>query len=286
MNHQVLLFYKYTDIEDPEAVMQWQRELCERLGLKGRLIVAKEGLNITLEGTTENTEEYIRELQTDPRFQDIHFKRSEGTGQAFPKLSVKVRPEIVSLGLGEQDLNPNQVTGKYMEPEQLHELINSGEEFYIVDMRNDYEHRVGYFENSVLAPITNFRELPEKIAELEHLRNKKVVTVCTGGVRCEKASGFLVKEGFADVSQLSGGIVSYMEKYPNQDFLGKLYVFDNRIIMGFNVDAADHQVVGECRVCGTKNENYINCKNDFCHDHFICCESCVEKMGGYCEECS
>jgi UPF0176 protein len=285
VNYQVLLFYKYTHMEDPEAVMVWQRELCERWELKGRLIIAHEGINFTMEGTVENTEAYIQELTKDPRFADIQFKRSAGTGQAFPKLSVKVRPEIVSLQLGGEDVNPTEVTGKYVTADQMQQILNSDEEYYIVDMRNDYEHRVGYFQGSVLAPISNFRELPEKVAALEHLKDKKVITVCTGGVRCEKASGYLINQGFKDVSQLHGGIVSYMEKYPNQAFKGKLYVFDNRLMMGFETDAPEHEVVGKCGVCGKANENYINCKNDFCHDHFICCAECMAKLGGYCESC-
>lgn len=267
--------------------MMWQRELCTRLGLKGRLIVAHEGINFTLEGTTENTEKYIKEIQKHPSFQEIHFKKSEGTGDAFPKLSVKVRPEIVTLGLGDKDIDPNHTTGKHLPAEQLHDLINSQEEFYIVDMRNDYEHKSGHFQDSILAPIGNFRELPAVVDKLSHLKNKKVVTVCTGGVRCEKASGFLVDQGFEDVYQLDGGIVSYMEKYPNQDFLGKLYVFDKRILMGFETDAPEHQVIGVCERCGAKSEHYINCANLSCHKHLIVCEDCLESDGqGFCsDEC-
>jgi UPF0176 protein len=285
MNYQVLLFYKYTHITDPEAVMLWQRELCERLDLKGRLIIAKEGLNVTLEGKVENTKQYMKELKRYPGFQEIDFKRSQGTGNAFDKLSVKVRPEVVTAGLGENDINPNEVTGKHISPEELHRLIHSDEEFYIVDMRNDYEHKAGYFKDSILAPIGNFRELPQVLNEISHLKDKKIVTVCTGGVRCEKASGFLVNSGFSDVSQLDGGIVSYMKMYPNEDFLGKLYVFDNRMVMGFHTDAPEHQVVGKCELCGKSSENYVNCSNIKCHRHFICCAECTEAKAGNCGQC-
>lgn len=288
MQYEVLLFYKYVHIEDPETVMMWQKELCTRLGLKGRLIIAREGLNITLEGTRENTRKYIKEISKHPKFQNIHFKRSAGTGDAFPKLSVKVRDEIVSLHLGDEDIDPNQVTGKHIPAEELHNLIhNSDEEYYIIDMRNDYEHKSGHFEGSILPAMENFRDLPKLVQDLAHLKDKKVITVCTGGVRCEKASGYLVSQGFTDVSQLDGGIVSYMEKYPNQDFLGKLYVFDKRILMGFDVDKPEHQVIGVCERCGAKSENYINCANLACHKHLIVCEDCIEQDGaGYCsEEC-
>lgn len=289
MKHQILLYYKYVDIADPKAEMLAQEELCKQLGLTGRVIIAKEGINGTLEGNIENTEKYVEHLLADPRFRDTHIKRSEGTGDAFPKLSIKVRSEIVSAHLGEADVNPNVTTGKYLGPEELHEWFLSGKEFYIVDMRNDYEHRVGYFQDSLLPKLGNFRDLPAILPELVHLKNKTVLTVCTGGVRCEKASGFLVNSGFSDVYQLSGGIVSYMEKYPNEHFKGKLYVFDGRVTMGFNTDAPEHEVVGTCDLCGTKADTYVDCAYLHCkgHRHFIACLDCREEDGKvYCSsEC-
>lgn len=287
-NYEILLYYKYTDITNPDEFCVEQKLLCEKLGLKGRIIITKEGINGTVEGLRENTQKYIDEITKDSRFTDINFKRSEGTGNAFPKLSVKSRTEIVSAHLGNQDVNPNETTGKYLEPEQLHEWIHSDKEFYIVDMRNEYEHSVGFFKNSVLPPLKNFRDLPKILPKLEHLKNKTVVTVCTGGVRCEKASGFLVTHGFKDVYQLHNGIVSYMEKYPNEDFLGKLYVFDGRVTMGFNSPDTPAMVVGKCKKCGMASEHYINCQQPSCHDHFICCENCLNNKGeGFCNwKCS
>ena len=282
--YQILLFYKYVRIEKPEEVKAWQDGICARLGLTGRCIIAREGINATFEGTKENTEEYIKELERDPRFLNIHMKRSAGTGTAFPKLSIKVRKEIVSLHLGTCDIDPNEVTGVHLKPLELHEWIKTGKEFYIVDMRNAYEHKVGHFENSILPPIENFRDLPKVVEQISHLKNKTVLTVCTGGVRCEKASGFLITQGFKDVYQLDGGIVSYMEKYPNENFKGKLYVFDGRVTMGFYTDDPKHEVVGKCDACGEKTENYVNCGNPVCHRHFMCCENCLEKNEGkaYC----
>ena len=288
-DYQILLYYKYIDIKNPEELQKSQQETCERLGLKGRIIIAKEGLNGTLEGTKENTEEYVKELLSDSRFSDVHMKRSVGTGNAFPKLSIKVREEIVSAHLGEDDINPAVTTGKHLKPEELHEWYMSGKEFYIVDMRNDYEQKVGYFKDSILAPLSNFRDLPKVIPQIESLKDKTILTVCTGGVRCEKASGYLVSKGFKDVYQLYGGIVSYMEKYPNEDFLGKLYVFDGRIVMGFNLDDPKHKVVGKCDKCGKPSDNYIDCYNPKCNKptrHFICCKDCIDKGKAYCsDEC-
>ena len=281
MEYQVILFYKYVEIEDPEALMKAQKELCKELNLKGRAIIAREGINGNFEGTQENTKKYCEELLKDTRFSDVHIKKSEGTGKTFPKLSIKVRDEIVSAHFDE-DFSPTQITGKYITAEELHDWIHSDKELYIIDMRNDFEQEVGYFDGSVLPGMRNFRDLPKVLPKLEHLKGKTVVTVCTGGVRCEKASGFLVKNGFEDVYQLYGGIHSYMEKYPNEDFKGSLYVFDQRIVMGFNRD--EREIVGKCASCKTPSENYINCSNDICHKHFIMCEKCVESGTPTCPE--
>ncbi len=301
--YQIILFYKYIHINDPEAVKNWQIEICARLGLKGRCIVATEGINATFEGTEDNINQYIKELQNDNRFLGIHFKLSFGNGNSFPKLSVKVRKEIVSLHLGACDINPNEITGIHLKPEELHSwfmnknkkparnassIADAGGEFYIIDMRNAYEHKVGHFENSILPPIENFRDLPKVVEKIAHLKNKTVLTVCTGGVRCEKASGFLITQGFTDVYQLDGGIVSYMEKYPNEDFQGKLYVFDGRITMGpprlgeagFYTDNVEHKIIGKCDACKGESENYINCANPVCHRHFIICVNCLKESEG------
>ena len=298
MKYQIILFYKYVYLADPEAVAEGQRELCEKLDLKGRCIIASEGINATFEGTEENIKEYVREIEKDERFKNIHYKYNEGTGSAFPKLSIKVRHEIVTSGLCNCDtrsvtdregpqrdficngINPNEITGVHLKPEELHQWIKNGREFYIVDMRNAYEHKVGHFENSILPPIENFRDLPKVVEQIKHLKNKTVLTVCTGGVRCEKASGFLITEGFTDVYQLDGGIVSYMERYPNEDFQGKLYVFDKRVTFGFYTDDSKHKIIGKCDACAGKSENYVNCANPVCHRHFVICENCLAKNDG------
>lgn len=274
MVYKIILFYKYIHIDEPEELMQKQKEVCQRLNLKGRMIIASEGINATLEGTQENIKKYCDELLKNPLFSGTHIKISDGTGEAFPKLSIKVRDEIVASGL--DDLNPTKVTGKYILAEELHSWIKNKKEFYIVDMRNDYEQRVGYFENSILSNMESFKDLPELLPKLKHLKNKTIVTVCTGGVRCEKASGFLVTNGFAKVYQLYGGIVTYMEKYPNEHFKGGLYVFDNRLVIAFNMEDLKREIVGRCAKCSQPSENYINCKDDFCHRHFICCIKCVD----------
>jgi UPF0176 protein len=280
-DYVIILFYKYVAIENPEELRKTQLDLCARLGLKGRIIVAKEGINVTLEGTNENIEAYLKEFLADGRFTNTHIKKSIGTGEAFPKLSVKVRKEIVTLGL-EEDIDPNQITGKHLKPEELKKWYDEGREFYVIDMRNDYEFKVGRFKDSVLMPVQNFRDIPKALSYIENLRDKTVVPVCTGGVRCEKASGLLVREGFKDVYQLDGGIVSYMEKFPASEFEGTLYVFDKRITMDFdtlNNLGRKHKVVGKCEKCDSFSERYVNCKNKQCNKHFICCENCSEEDG-------
>lgn len=276
--NKIILYYKYVKINNPKNMMEKQRALCENLNLKGRIIIAKEGINGTLEGTEENIQKYVKYMQNYPAFKGIHIKYSDGTDNlsAFPKLSVKVKPEIVNLNLGDEDIDPNKTTGKHINADELHELFESGQEFYIIDMRNDYEHKVGHFKNSVLPGLKNFRDLPKVLKDLKHLKDKKIVTVCTGGVRCEKASGYLLTKGFKDVSQLYGGMHTYMEKYPNTNFLGDLYVFDNRVVMAFNTDSPDYTIIGKCEHCGKTSNNYINCSIPECHKHFICCEDCLD----------
>ncbi len=273
----VLLFYKYVHIENPTQFMNDQRALCEKLGIKGRFIVAHEGLNGTCEGTPEAANEYIKTITSDPRFADMHIKYSRGTGTSFPKLKIKVRPEIVSLGLGADDIDPNQITGTHLKPEELHEWFEQGEEFEIIDMRNDYEHIVGHFPNSILPKLKNFRDLPKELPNLEHLKDKKVLTVCTGGVRCEKASGYLKSQGFKDVYQLDGGMVSYMEQFPGKNFNGAMYSFDGRNVIDY--DGQSHEIIGTCKRCGNKTENYTDCKNTSCHGQFLYCKDCLNKYG-------
>jgi len=276
--YKIILFYKYVHIEDPKAFRDAQFELCKRLGMKGRMIIAHEGINGTFEGTEMACNEYMDFMKADSRFADIHWKISNGTedGTAFPRLSVKVRKEIVSLHLGDEaDIDPNQITGIHLKPEDLHKWYEEGKKFHIVDMRNDYELRVGKFEGTVFPDLNNFRDLKENLKKIEDLKDTTVLTVCTGGVRCEKASGLLVREGFKDVYQLDGGIVSYMEQYPGEDFKGSLYVFDKRIVMNFD-DPDKHEIIGKCSKCNTPSEHYVNCANLMCHDHFICCENCLK----------
>ena len=273
MSHTIILFYKYVSIEESEKLLNKQNELAEELGLTGRMIIAKEGLNATFEGTTENIDQYIETMKEDERFADIDFKKSEGTGSAFSKLSIKVRDEIVASRLS-NDVNPLEDTGKYIDPEELHQWFEENKDFQVVDMRNGYEFISGHFENAIDLGMKVFRELPEKVKEMKELKNKQIVTVCTGGVRCEKASAFLRKKGFKNVYQLKGGIHRYIEKYPDGHFKGALYVFDGRMTMA-TAPQEEREVVGQCVFCENKTEFYADDDSTTPSRQILCCPDCL-----------
>lgn len=275
MSHQVLLFYKYVTIDDPKVYMEQFRALCEKYSLKGRVLIAEEGINATLEGLTEDTEGFVVEWKKDSRFSDVQIKRSEGTGASFPKLSVKVRNEIVGTRFP-KEVDPRVKTAPHMSPDELHALYENNEDFVVVDMRNSYEFASGHFKNSIDPGMDASRELPEKIKELEPFKKKKVVTVCTGGIRCEKMSGYLLHEGFEDVYQLDGGMHTYMEKYPEGHFKGTLFTFDDRMTMDFG---GNREIVGKCKLCSRKTEKYQNCSNAECNMLFLVCDDCTGVNG-------
>lgn len=270
--YRIILFYKFTPIEDPSALRDAQKALCERLGLKGRMLIAEEGVNATFEGTCENIEAYKSELRADPRFSDIVFKESDGTGRAFPKLKVKVRREVVTLGVGNFDVRKE--TAAELTADELEELYRKGEDFVVLDLRNDYEIQAGHFEKTVNPKLDNFRDLPKKLPELDSLKDKKVVAVCTGGIRCEKATCLLRREGFTNLYQLKDGIHTYMEKYPASKFKGTLYVFDDRIVTPVK-DAEGREIVGRCSYCSKKTEHFYNDDRFQPSKKIMACESCA-----------
>ena len=274
--YQVLLFYKYTRIEDPAALADSIRAQADALKLTGRVIVASEGINATLEGPVEQTETFASAVLRDPRFSDVQIKRSHGFGTSFPGLSVKVRNEIVGTGFSKEEADPAVRTAPRLTPDELRSWYEQQQDFVVIDMRNNYEFASGHFTGSVQPNISASRHLPLAMDSLAPLKDKKVVTVCTGGVRCEKMSAYLMSNGFTDVHQLDGGIHSYMEKYPGKDFQGTLYTFDQRLTMDFG---GTREVIGTCKLCGATTEHYVDCAEDTCHYHFLACESCVREDG-------
>ncbi len=276
---KVLLYYKYVDLADPKQFREDQFELCSRLGLKGRILIGSEGLNGTIGGDEEGINEYMKVTATYPEFNDIEWKISYSEEEPFPKLRVVVRDEIVSLR------TPVSVKHKapYIEPQDLRKVLDeNGDEIILIDARNNYESKIGKFKNAITPDIDNFREWSEFVDSIEDLKDKPIVTYCTGGIRCEKASAYLVEKGFKNVRQLHGGIVRYGEETGGKDFEGSCYVFDSRIHVPVN--SINPEIITECEHCNKKVARYINCCNAKCNKQFICCEECDVKFEGGCSK--
>lgn len=278
-DYQILLYYCYTHIADPDAYREEHHLKCLELGLLGRIIIAGEGLNGTVSGTEESCRQYMDYVKADPRFEALEFKIEAHEGHAFQKLYVRVKPEIVHSSL--KHVDPTKRTGKHLEPAEF-KAMKDRDDVVVLDVRSNYEHQVGRFKNAVTIDMENFRDFPEKIKELDHLKGKKVLTYCTGGIKCEKASAFLLEQGFEDVYQLHGGIIKYGIEQGGEDFEGKCYVFDGRVIA--DVNKVNPSIISTCYVCGTLSDRMVNCSNPVCNRHEPMCESCGEKMEGACSE--
>ena len=285
-DYRVLLYYKFVHIEDVEEFSKEHLNLCKDLGLKGRILVAHEGINGTVSGDIESTNEYIKVMHEDERFKDMVFKIDEVYENAFKKIFVRPRKSIITLN-EENEVDPNEKTGKYLKPEEFYEALQD-ENVIVVDGRNDYEYEIGHFKNAIRPDVKAFKEFPKWIDEnLSCYKDKKIITYCTGGIRCEKLTGVLLNKGFKDVAQLEGGIVTYSKdpKVKGRLFHGKCYVFDERISVKIN-NTEEDIVISKCRHCGKPCDRYINCANDACHDQHICCEQCEEEHNGFCSnEC-
>ena len=279
----ILLYYCYSPIEDPEAFREEHHLLCLDLNLRGRIIVAKEGLNGTVSGLAEDCERYMAAVLEDPRFAKTEFKVDSHDEPAFAKLHVRVKPEIVHSSL--QHIDPNERTGKYVEPEEFREILREeSADTVILDVRSNYEHNVGKFKNAITLDIENFRDFPDKIKELEQYKGKKVITYCTGGIKCEKASAYLLEQGFENVYQLHGGIIKYGLEAEGEDFEGKCYVFDNRIV--HEINTVNPTVIAKCYVTGEPSDRMVNCANPECNIHVPMSQNGAEKYNGCCsEEC-
>ena len=286
MDYRVLLYYNNTKIENPEQFAKEHLALCKSLGLKGRILVAEEGINGTASGTIEATQQYMDWMHNDERFKDTWFKIDESEGHAFRKMFVRPRKELVALNL-EEDVDPLRLTGEYLDPKAFKEALLD-EDTIVLDARNDYEYDLGHFRGAIRPDIRNFRELPEWIREnKEEFMDKKVVTYCTGGIRCEKFSGWLLREGVENVAQLHGGIATYGKdpEVKGEMWDGKMYVFDDRISVEIN--QVDKQIIGKDWFDGTPCERYINCGNPSCNRQIITSEENEAKhLGGCCYECA
>lgn len=285
--NKVILYYKFVPVSDPAMTVRWQKELCSRLGLKGRVIVSKHGINGTLGGDIESLREYKREMNHSVIFKGIMYKWSDGNGNEFPRLSVKERPELVAFKAPDEievDAQGVKGGGKHLKPEALHKLVEEkGDEVVFFDGRNAYEAAVGKFKNAIVPDVKTSHDFKKEIksGKYDDIKDKPVVTYCTGGVRCEILSALMKKEGFKEVYQIDGGIVKYGEKYGDDGLWeGTLHIFDDRMQHRFSDKSKD---IGECVHCAGKTSRYINCSNIACNRLVLVCKSCDKKTE--CADC-
>lgn len=275
----ILLFYKYVQIDNPVQVQTWQKQLCASLGLTGRILLAHEGINGTVGGSQESADAYIQVMNQHPLFSDIDFKTSQGGPEAFPRMKIVIKKEIVHLGIDPQELTVAD-TAEHLTPEETHQLFsNPPEDFVVLDGRNNYEAAVGKFVGAITPDIRYFRQFPEYIDQnVDQFKDKTVFMYCTGGIRCERASAYLNKKNVAKkIYQVQGGIHRYVEQFPNGYFRGKNYVFDQRITVKINDD-----ILANCLNCSTPSDEYFNCLNALCNKHFTSCAACLDKFAKTC----
>lgn len=283
MEYQVLLFYHYTPIHDPSAFQTEHIALCKSLQLLGRIYITKEGINGTLSGLKTNTERYMDWMNHHALFQGMSFKIDESDKHVFKKLKVKLKNELVNLSL-EEDVNHLELTGTYLEPAEFYARLHDLETV-VIDARNTYEYDLGHFRGAIRPDIETFRELPHWIrSHASLLEGKKIMTYCTGGVRCEKFSGWLLREGYKDVAQLHGGIVTYGQDSvaKGQFWDGLCYVFDERLSVPIN--RCEHVIVGRDYFTHEPCERYINCANPDCNKQILCSEASERAHHGSCSD--
>ncbi len=278
---KIIIFYKYIDLVSPQRVMKWQKKICAELGLKGRIILAAEGINGTVGGTDENLERYKTIMEATPEFAGIDYKESPGSADDFPRMRIVVKDEIVCLRApqGTTDLKN---TGVHLSPKEVHELLaKKPENLVILDGRNYFEARIGKFEGAITPEIAHFRDFPQYIDQnVEQFKDKQVFMYCTSGVRCERASAYLKSKGVVqEVYQVTGGIQRYAEQFPDGFFRGKNYVFDNRVAM-----KVTDEILGTCDICNVPCDEFTNCMNAVCNKHYIGCSDCLTKLQNCCSQ--
>ena len=268
----------------------WQRTLCEANDLNGRILISKDGINGTVGGTLNQVKRYIRVMKDFAPFKDMQYKWSEGQGDEFPRLQVRVRDEIVTFGVPEEivvDENGIVGGGLHLSPAEVNELVASrGDDVVFFDGRNEYEAAIGKFKNAVVPPIET---TPEFVKVLEsgaydHLKDKPIVTYCTGGIRCEVLSLIMKNRGFKEVYQIDGGIVRYAEKFKDSGLWeGSLYVFDRRFKLDYGKET---KILSACHMCNTPTSEYHNCSDLTCRRRTLVCNDCSAKVNEvFCYDC-
>ena len=260
-------------------MLLWQKQLCTTLGLTGRILISKHGINGTLGGDMAALKKYVRQTRSYPGFKKMAFKWSEGTGNDFPRLSVKVKSELVAFGdpdVIEVDENGVVGGGTHIRPDQLDKLVKErGDEVVFFDGRNAFEAEIGKFKDAIIPDVTTSRDFIQEIesGKYDHIKDKPVVTYCTGGIRCEILSAVMVKNGFKEVYQIDGGIVKYGNAFGDDGLWeGSLYIFDSRMKMEFS----DHaKVIGKCEKCEAPTSQFRNCNTASCHQLILLCDTCA-----------
>ena len=275
--YQTLAFYKYASLAEPREFADEHLKACKKIGLFGRIYIADEGINGSVSGTPEQCQQYMDLLHSHPEFADVEFKIDEEEALSFWKIHVRYRHELVHFGVVEVD--PLKETAPHLTAEEVLELKDQ-EDVLMLDVRNKVEYEVGKFKNALTLDIDTFREFPEKLEEIKHLKDKKIIAYCTGGIRCEKATALMMEQGFNNVYQIDGGILKYAKETGGKDFDGKCYVFDKRVVT--DVNHVNPTVISTCKICNEASYHMVNCANPECNDHFVLCESCGEKMEGTC----
>jgi|TARA_B100002051_G_C16590736_1_gene562688 UPF0176 protein len=238
--------YKFEPLVDPVDLVSVYQQKCDELELKGTMLISKNGINFSLAGTQQATETIITFLEEDNRFLNIPLKITYSKTQPFRRMKVRLKKEIISLG--RKDINPKKLTGETISPQDLKNLLDNKEDVLILDTRNEYETRVGKFENAIDLNLDTFRDFPKAIESLpEDYKDKQIVMYCTGGIRCEKASAVMIKAGFADVKQLEGGVLDYFKETGGAYWEGDCFVFDERVALDTELNETEYIYCYICR---------------------------------------
>lgn len=268
--YKVISFYKYVDVENPESLAKEHLDWCLANGVKGKVYLAKEGISASVFGKDEVTDRYKSHLKSYKIFEDVWFKETPTNQVAFNKMHVRIKNEIVNSGLNKTSL---EYTAPKLTPEQLLKFYEDKKDFVIVDARNWYESKIGKFKNAITPQITHFREWPKVVESLSEYKDKTIITYCTGGIRCEKASAYLREQGFKDVYQIDGGILNYIQQFPDTYWEGGMFVFDDRRVFEPNTKE-ELKYTANCHFCGKPTSYHINCHNIDCDKIIVCCHDC------------
>lgn len=270
--HVVCALYHFVRLEDFEDLRQPLLALMEENGIRGTLLLAREGINGTVAGSREAIDKLLAWFKADPRFEKLSWKESYDEEMPFYRTKVKLKKEIVTMGV--EDIDPNQIVGTYVKPEDWNRLI-SDPEVLLIDTRNEYEMAVGKFHNAINPHTTSFREFPQYVEEnLNPSEHKKVAMYCTGGIRCEKSTAYLKALGFEEVYHLQGGILKYLEDVPEETSLweGECFVFDNRVTVNHHLEPGSYDQCHACRMPVSEADKKSNA-----WVQGVSCPHCIDK---------